>query len=107
MIRHSQVKGVELDKHTRCKHYHSTKDIIAIKFKCCDTFYACYSCHQELADHKAQKWRKQEYHEKAILCGKCGEKHSIEAYMNSHFSCPSCHAAFNPGCENHYSLYFE
>ena len=52
------IKGKLVDDQTRCVHYQSELDIIAIKFKCCDTYYPCYSCHQEDADHLAQIWRK-------------------------------------------------
>ena len=51
-----EVKGVDLDRQTRCKHWNSTRDIIAIKFACCQTYYACYDCHQELAGHPAARW---------------------------------------------------
>lgn len=42
------VKGVALDANTRCRHYGTDKDIIAIKFKCCETFYACYGAMSSL-----------------------------------------------------------
>ncbi|GIQ68268.1 hypothetical protein XYCOK13_10920 [Xylanibacillus composti] len=31
-----------IDEQTRCRHYHSELDRIAIRFKCCDQFYGCY-----------------------------------------------------------------
>ena len=36
------VCGVAIDAQTRCAHYHSELDRIAIKFKCCQAYYACY-----------------------------------------------------------------
>lgn len=42
-----QVIGKPIDHQIRCIHYHTTNDIIAIKFKCCDQYYPCYSCHDE------------------------------------------------------------
>lgn len=101
-----QVIGA-IDRHTRCQHYHSEVDIIAIKFKCCGTYYPCYKCHEEHADHKPEVWGKHEWAEKAILCGNCNLELTIEQYMNSNAQCPHCRASFNPKCANHYHLYFE
>ncbi|MTT30859.1 hypothetical protein GMB86_02375 [Terrilactibacillus sp. BCM23-1] len=100
------VYGVEVDNETRCKHYHTKKDVIAIKFKCCGQYYSCYECHEEVADHKSEQWNEDEYDEKAILCGVCGHELTISEYMNCGFTCPKCQADFNPGCQNHYHLYF-
>ena len=41
------IKGKPVDKQTRCEHYQSELDIIAIKFKCCNDYYPCFSCHAE------------------------------------------------------------
>jgi uncharacterized CHY-type Zn-finger protein len=101
------VFGKSVDNQTRCVHWHSQLDIIALKFKCCDKYYPCFSCHEEEADHKHQVWPKSEFDEKAILCGACGEELSIKEYMASNNTCPHCEAPFNPGCSNHYHLYFE
>ena len=103
----TEVYGVKVDPQTRCKHYHSTVDVIAIKFPCCDTYYPCYECHQEVTHHPAVRWSKDHIHEKAILCGVCGHQLTIAEYMNSKFICPICSAAFNEGCQNHYHLYFD
>jgi uncharacterized CHY-type Zn-finger protein len=101
------VQGVEVNARTQCAHYHSERDIIAIKHKCCGTYYACIQCHCELADHAAVVWPKNERSEAAILCGNCHSQLSIAAYLACANSCPVCQAAFNPGCANHYPLYFE
>ena len=37
------VAGDVIDSETRCTHYHSELDIIAIKFYCCDTYFPCFS----------------------------------------------------------------
>lgn len=100
------VKGIDLDAHTRCRHYDTERDIIAIKFKCCDTFYACFECHEELANHPSLVWDKEERSNTAVLCGSCSHQLTIQEYMDSKNTCPKCHAAFNPGCQNHYLLYF-
>ncbi|NOU96351.1 hypothetical protein GC093_24500 [Paenibacillus sp. LMG 31456] len=101
----NKVTGA-IDGQTRCKHYHSELDIIAIKFKCCDTYYGCYYCHEETVNHEAMVWPKLEWHTKAILCGSCHTELSINQYLNSSYVCPSCNSPFNPGCSNHNHLYF-
>jgi len=101
------IKGKTVDEQTRCIHYHSALDIIAIKFKCCHTYYPCFQCHQEEADHQAETWNKDEFEEKAILCGVCKTELTIRQYMDSNYTCPTCLSSFNPGCYNHNHLYFE
>lgn len=106
-IKGVSVFGQSVDNQTRCVHWHSDLDIIAIKFKCCEKYYPCFSCHEEEADHKHQVWPKKEFDQKAILCGVCGTELSIKDYMASNNTCPNCQSAFNPGCSKHYHLYFE
>jgi len=101
-----EVRGVRVDRHTRCAHYHSELDIIAIKMMCCGTYYACKDCHEALAGHPIEVWPVEMWDEKAVLCGKCGLELSIAAYMLSRNKCPSCSANFNPGCRDHYHFYF-
>lgn len=101
-----KLKGLLVDEQTRCEHYHSPLDIIAIKFKCCDTFYPCYECHQACENHEIEQWKSSEFEEKAILCGRCKEVLTINEYMNTDV-CPYCAGHFNPRCSNHYYLYFE
>ena len=102
-----QVKGALVDNMTRCIHYHSALDIIAIKLKCCQTYYPCYYCHQEEADHEAQQWPESEWDTRAILCGVCKMEMTIREYLDSSYTCPACGAPFNPGCRNHNHLYFK
>ena len=101
------VKGKTTDTHTRCVHYHSPLDIIAIKFKCCGDYYPCYQCHEEEADHATQTWSKEEHSTKAILCGQCNHELTIEEYFTSGNQCSQCHSPFNPKCSGHYHLYFQ
>ncbi|MFC7319603.1 CHY zinc finger protein [Halobacillus campisalis] len=101
-----QVKGREVDANTRCAHYHSEVDIIAIKFYCCSEYYACYYCHKECAGHPAEKWPKTKQDETAILCGSCKYELSINEYIHTS-SCPKCHHPFNEGCSSHFHLYFD
>jgi len=102
-----KVFGKAIDNNTRCEHYHSPADIIAIKFKCCGKYYPCYDCHAETAGHTAQTWNKEEWDIKAILCGNCKTELTINEYMLSENQCPVCKALFNPNCSKHYHLYFQ
>ena len=102
-----RVIGVDVDPETRCAHYHSPLDIVAIRMRCCGEFYACKDCHDALASHAIQVWPRAEWTEKAILGGACNAQLSIEAYVSGESRCPACGAAFNPGCRNHLRFYFE
>lgn len=101
------VRGVDLDRQTRCTHYHSTLDIIAIKMRCCGFYYACKDCHEALAGHAIQVWPRSEWDQPAVLCGACGEELTVRQYLDCGSKCPHCKAAFNPGCRKHYQFYFE
>ena len=101
------VVGVEVDSETRCAHYAGPTDVIAIKFKCCDTFYPCIDCHRALADHEPVVWPIVERGERAVLCGMCGTKLAIDDYLACGSICPQCASPFNPGCAMHRHLYFE
>lgn len=101
------VHGVELDPNTRCRHYRSALDVIAIRMRCCATYYACIDCHVELAGHPAAVWLRSEWDCPAVFCGVCGTEMTVNQYLHAGDRCPNCAAAFNPGCRNHYHLYFE
>lgn len=101
------IHGQLVDDNTRCVHYHSSLDIIAIKFKCCREYYPCYQCHEETADHAALRWERDERGTKAIFCGVCKNELTIEEYLQSRNQCLYCNASFNPNCSKHYHLYFE
>jgi uncharacterized CHY-type Zn-finger protein len=102
-----EIYGLEVDPQTRCIHYHSELDIIAIKFKCCGDWFPCFECHSAMASHTAVVWNKDEKNTKAILCGSCNHKLSIQEYFDCDSSCPKCASRFNPACANHYQHYFE
>jgi uncharacterized CHY-type Zn-finger protein len=104
---HPEVCGIDLDPQTRCAHYRSMLDVIAIKMKCCGVYYACKECHEAMADHSIAVWPKEEWEQLVVLCGACGHEMSIKQYMASGDRCPACAAAFNPGCRRHYQFYFE
>jgi len=101
------VKGKLVDDYTRCVHYQSPLDVIAIKFRCCLEYYPCYECHEEVAGHKSEVWAKNEFDTKAILCGVCNYEMTVHEYLASNNRCPHCGSAFNPNCSKHYHLYFE
>ncbi len=106
-MRRPDVAGVDLDAQTRCAHWRSPLDIVAIKMKCCGVYYACKDCHDALADHAIRVWPRREWNEKAVLCGACGAALTISEYLACGDRCPSCGAAFNPGCRHHRHFYFE
>jgi len=101
-----RVLGPVVDEMTRCVHYRTEVDIVAIKFACCNEYYPCHACHEETADHPAQQWRLAERDEEAVLCGACGHELTIAAYLET-LDCPNCGSAFNEGCRLHTHLYFE
>ena len=104
---HPPVHGIGLDPQTRCAHYRSALDIVAIKMKCCGLYYACKDCHDALANHSAEVWKRSEWDEPAVLCGACATELSIRRYLECSNQFPNCGARFNPGCRNHYHFYFE
>lgn len=109
-IKRINVAGKCIDKNTRCLHFSSEKDIIAIKFKCCNSFYPCYKCHLECANHSIIRWTRHDLCEKdkkVILCGACQNALTFYQYSKGDFECLFCKGKFNPGCALHYNLYFD
>jgi uncharacterized CHY-type Zn-finger protein len=102
-----EIRGVALDAETRCAHWHSELDVIAIRMKCCGVYYACKDCHDALAGHAIVAWPRAEWNEKAVLCGACGCEMSVREYLDCANACPACGAGFNPGCRSHNHFYFE
>jgi len=100
------VHGISVNEQTQCAHYHTNRDIIAIRFKCCDKFYACIHCHEDIAGHESTRWSEDERETRAVLCGKCRSTLSIAEYLACENFCPRCGAGFNPGCAQHHHLYF-
>ncbi|QCJ46013.1 CHY zinc finger protein [Haloprofundus sp. MHR1] len=101
------LRGVGVDADTRCEHYDTERDVIAIKFPCCGVYFPCFECHEALADHEAQRWPADRFDDPAVLCGVCGERLSVASYLDSGHTCRSCGAAFNPGCASHAQRYFD
>jgi len=100
------IFGHTVDRETRCIHYRGTRDIIAIKFRCCGKYYPCYKCHDECESHETGKWKAHEFDEKAILCGVCDTQHTITEYMDTG-RCKNCDSEFNQNCRLHHHLYFD
>lgn len=100
------VYGLTVDDQTRCIHYGTSLDVVAIEFHCCRRLYPCHLCHDEVADHDASRWPRHMWREPAILCGVCRSRITIARYLATDV-CPSCEAPFNPGCRLHSHLYFE
>lgn len=101
------VRGVAVDAETRCGHYDTDRDVIAIRFACCGEFHPCHACHDARADHDAATWPRSRFDEQAVLCGACGRTLSVAAYLDCEHACPSCGHAFNPGCAAHADRYFD
>jgi uncharacterized CHY-type Zn-finger protein len=101
------VRGVDLDAQTRCAHWRSPLDIVAIRMRCCGDWYACKDCHDALAGHPAEVWPRAAFDQPAVLCGACGSQLSVRQYLACESRCPACAAPFNPGCRLHHRFYFE
>jgi uncharacterized CHY-type Zn-finger protein len=100
------IHGKTIDNQTRCVHYGTAEDVIAIKFRCCGDYYPCHLCHAECAGHPAEQWHLDERGERAVICGVCSTELTIDEYLTAS-GCPACAAPFNPGCTLHTHLYFE
>ncbi|MGH3706059.1 MAG: CHY zinc finger protein [Agromyces sp.] len=100
------VYGRTVDDETRCVHYATAVDIIAIRFACCDRYYPCHACHAEAESHPVVVRRRAEWDAPGILCGACGTELSVTEYRAGD-ACPACDADFNPRCRLHWDRYFE
>src|SRR5678815_52976 len=101
-----EVFGSVVDDQTRCRHFASPLDIVAIKFKCCGQWFPCRTCHDESVNHPTSVWPKNEFETQAALCGSCGSRLSITKYLEGGDLCQICASPFNPGCRKHHHLYF-
>ena len=101
------VRGVGVGPETRCAHYGGPRDVVAIRFACCDAYYPCVRCHAAVADHDAERVPRAAFDDAGVLCGRCGAALSVRTFVEGDHACPDCGAAFNPGCANHYDRYFE
>jgi uncharacterized CHY-type Zn-finger protein len=102
-----RVRGVGVGPETRCDHYDGPRDVVAIEFACCGTYYPCFRCHAAATDHDAEVRPRSTFDDPGVLCGVCGAELSVAEYLDAADACPRCGAAFNPGCADHYDRYFE
>lgn len=101
------LRGVAVDGETRCAHWDSEVDVVALRFGCCETFYPCFRCHAETTTHEPEVWPRERFDEPAVLCGACRSTLTAREYLDCEDVCPHCGAAFNPGCRKHRDRYFE
>ncbi|MGX7775790.1 CHY zinc finger protein [Streptococcus pluranimalium] len=95
-------KGIDIDENSRCRHYHTEQDIVALKCADCQPYYACYKCHDVLEDHTFKATSSDEPY--PVICGACQSYLTFSAYKRG--SCPQCDAVFNPNCQLHDHIYF-
>ncbi|PSP57461.1 hypothetical protein BRC82_00485 [Halobacteriales archaeon QS_1_67_19] len=100
-----EVRGVSVGPETRCDHYDGDRDVVALKFGCCETYYPCFRCHAATTDHATERLSV-EQSQPAVLCGACGAELTPRAFVDGPHRCPDCGTAFNPGCADHYERYF-
>lgn len=100
-----KINGLLVDNESRCQHYHTVLDIVALKCFQCQKYYACYQCHDSLEDHKFRAYPCQLKEDKVLICGVCRQEMTIEEYQEA-VACPNCHSSFNPACSKHYDIYF-
>ncbi|WP_128835886.1 CHY zinc finger protein [Streptococcus sp. DD11] len=101
------VYGDLIDKETRCIHYHSALDIIALKCFACRRYYPCFACHDTCERHTYVPYPMSRSADKVVLCGGCRSELTIAQYLNSAAACPVCSRSFNPGCKAHAAIYFQ
>jgi uncharacterized CHY-type Zn-finger protein len=101
-----RVRGVEVGPETRCTHYDSERDVVALRFACCEAYYPCFRCHEEAVDHDAERLPVMAP-EPAALCGACGAELTAAEFMQGDHECPDCDTSFNSGCADHYDRYFD
>src|SRR5699024_1709835 len=85
---HGLMVSGAIDQETRCKHYHSELDRVAIKFHCCGRYFPCIQCHGECGCGERKVWPRDTFNEKAILCGNCGEELTINDICIAKISVP-------------------
>lgn len=100
------LRGVRVDAATRCAHYDGLRDVIAIRFACCEVYYPCFKCHRETTGHEPTRWPRDRRHEPAVLCGVCGHAMAAVTYLKANHTCPHCGVDFNSGCAAHHDRYF-
>ena len=98
-----KINGLLVDNESRCQHYHSPLDIVALKCYDCQKYYACYQCHDHIEDHRFRAYPCHIRQDKVVICGVCLHEMTIENYQKS-ISCSHCHSRFNPACSKQTGL---
>ena len=101
-----KVYGQLVDQQTRCVHYHSELDVVALKCFECQKYYPCFQCHNEAENHQFAPYPENLTEDKVVLCGVCQHELRIAEYKHQP-ACPYCQHPFNPKCAAHYDLYFK
>lgn len=101
------IHGAPVDDETRCEHWDGPRDVVAFRLRCCNDWYPCRRCHDEHTDHGTRTWGPGDLDEHAVLCGACKRTLTIDTYLACQHNCPHCGTRFNPGCEDHWDLYFD
>ncbi|ODQ67436.1 CHY zinc finger family protein [Nadsonia fulvescens var. elongata DSM 6958] len=102
-----KIHGLLVDDQSRCRHYQSTKDVIALRCGRCDRYYACFQCHNHYeVNHTFVPWPKAKIDQVCVICGVCRHEMTQDIYQGV-IECPNCAALFNPGCSKHKHHYFE
>jgi uncharacterized CHY-type Zn-finger protein len=100
------LRGASVDDETRCAHYDTPRDIVALRFACCDCYYPCAHCHDAVTDHAVERVQPRDFDDSAVLCGDCFKTMSVRTYLDCGDRCPNCGTEFNPGCCAHRDRYF-
>lgn len=96
------ILGIGIDEAGRCIHWHDSFDVIANKCHECDTYFACYLCHDDLKDHIFQPMPMTHV---SVMCGICQLEMTGNTYSKT-IKCPNCGHDFNPNCNLHHNIYF-
>lgn len=110
LVAETRVYGLPIDPQTRCIHWSSALDIVALSHPCCGRFYPCAECHDAVAGHERTTWP-MGTGERCVLCGVCGYTMTAGEYLSTgeqggKKGCPRCGAGFNPRCGLHREKYF-
>ncbi|EMA64649.1 CHY zinc finger protein [Halorubrum lipolyticum] len=83
------LRGVAVDPETRCAHWDTAVDVVALRLSCCETYYPCDACHDAVTGHAAEPWPRDRFDEPAALCGACGATLSAREYLDGDSEGPS------------------
>ncbi len=96
------IEGLDIDEAGRCRHYHQSNDVAALKCGRCQRYFACYRCHDALTDHAFVPC---DPNDAPVMCGHC--HHVLTRAQYERGRCPVCQHPFNPKCARHATIYFK